>query len=64
MPPHQYVITRRVARAQELLHPDHDLTLAEIAARVGFADQSHFAQDFKRLVGVTSQHFRTSASFS
>src|SRR5262245_53616442 len=33
-------------------------------ARVGFADQSHFAQHFKRLVGVTPRHFRTSASFS
>jgi AraC family transcriptional regulator len=64
VPPHQYVITRRVARAQELLHPDHDLTLAEIAARVGFADHSHFAQHFKRLVGVTPRQFRRSASFS
>jgi len=61
MPPHQYVIARRVARAQPLLHPDHDLALAEIAARVGFSDQSHFSQHFKRLVGVTPRQFRTSA---
>jgi AraC family transcriptional regulator len=61
MPPHQYVIARRVARAQPLLHPDGDLALAEIAARVGFADHSQFAHHFKRVVGVTPRQFRTSA---
>jgi AraC family transcriptional regulator len=63
VPPHRYVIARRVARAQQLLHPDRDLALAEIAAQVGFADQSHFSQHFKRLVGVTPRQFRTSARF-
>jgi len=61
MPPHQYVIARRVARAQQLLHPDRDLALAEIAARVGFSDQSQFSQHFKRVVGVTPRQFRLSA---
>jgi AraC family transcriptional regulator len=61
MPPHQYVIARRVERAQPLLHPDQDLSLAEIAARVGFSDQSQFSHHFKRLVGVTPRQFRTSA---
>ena len=61
MPPHQYVIARRVARAQQLLHPDQDLSLAEIAVRVGFADQSQFTQHFKRVVGVTPGQFRISA---
>ena len=61
MPPHQYVIARRVARAQPLLHPDCDLALGEIAARVGFSDQSQFSHHFKRLVGVTPRQFRTSA---
>jgi AraC family transcriptional regulator len=64
LPPHQYVIARRVARAQELLHPDHDLALAEIAARVGFADHSQFSHHFKRLVGVTPSQFRLSASIA
>jgi AraC family transcriptional regulator len=64
MPPHQYVIARRVARAQQLLHPDQDLALAEIAVRVGFADQSHFSQHFKRVVGVTPRQFRLAARIS
>jgi AraC family transcriptional regulator len=60
-PPHQYLITRRVERAQQLLHADRDLSLAEIAASVGFADQSHFSHHFKRVVGVTPRQFRRSA---
>jgi AraC-like DNA-binding protein len=64
MPPHQHVIASRVARAQQLLHPDRDLSLAEIAARVGFSDQSQFSQHFKRVVGVTPRQFRRSASIA
>jgi AraC family transcriptional regulator len=60
LPPHQYVLARRVERAQQLLRED-DLSLAEVAAGAGFSDQSHFAQHFKRLVGVTPGQFRKSA---
>ena len=58
-PPHQYVIARRVERAQQLLRQDRDLSLAEIAAGAGFSDQSHFSHHFKRLTGVTPGRFRT-----
>ena len=43
LPPHQYVITRRVERAKELLQAGTALSLAEVAAHVGFSDQSHFS---------------------
>ena len=36
-------------------------SLAEVAARVGFSDQSQFTHHFKRLVGVTPGQFRTPA---
>jgi AraC family transcriptional regulator len=61
-PPHQYVIARRVERAQQLLRQDRDLSLAEIAACVGFSDQSQFSHHFKRVIGVTPGRFRTSKS--
>jgi AraC family transcriptional regulator len=61
LPPHQYVITRRVERAKELLQAGTALSLAEVAAHVGFSDQSHFSQHFKRIVGVTPGQFRTPA---
>ena len=58
LPPHQYVIMRRVERAKQLLQGDGDVTLTEVAARTGFSDQSHFSHHFKQLVGVTPGRFR------
>jgi AraC family transcriptional regulator len=60
LPPHQYVIARRVERAQHLLRGDDELGLAEIALRVGFSDQSKFSFHFKRITGVTPGQFRIS----
>jgi AraC family transcriptional regulator len=61
LPPHQYVILRRVERAKQLLLARTDLSLAEVAAHAGFSDQSHFCHHFKRLIGVTPGQFRMSA---
>jgi AraC family transcriptional regulator len=61
LPPHQFVIARRVERAKQLLHAGTDLSLAEVAAHAGFSGQSVFCQHFKRLVGVTPRQFRMSA---
>jgi AraC family transcriptional regulator len=61
LPPHQYVIARRIERAQDLLRGDCELGLAEVAFRVGFLHQSHFSFHFKRIVGVTPGQFRISA---
>jgi AraC family transcriptional regulator len=61
LPPHQYVIARRVERARQLLEAETDLTLAEIAAYAGFSDQSQFSLHFKRLIGVTPGQFRAPA---
>ena len=59
LPPHQYVIARRVERAKQLLHTGSDFSLAEVAAHAGFSDQSQFSDHFKRVVGVTPGQFRT-----
>jgi AraC family transcriptional regulator len=61
LPPHQYLILRRVERAKHLLQAGTDLSLAEVAADAGFSDQSQFSHHFKRLVGVTPGQFRTPA---
>jgi AraC family transcriptional regulator len=58
LPPHQFVIARRVERARRLLQGDDNLPLAQVALRAGFSDQSQFARHFKRLVGVTPGRFR------
>ncbi|MEA2631209.1 MAG: AraC family transcriptional regulator [Chloroflexota bacterium] len=61
LPPHRYVIARRVERAKQLLQRGGDPSLAEVAACAGFADQSVFYHHFRRLVGVTPGRFRTPA---
>ncbi|RYG62984.1 AraC family transcriptional regulator [bacterium] len=50
--PHQYVISRRVERARQLLATSR-LSLAQIALQCGFSDQSHLSRQFKRSLGVT-----------
>lgn len=50
--PHQYVIHQRIERAKTLLSYT-DLTVAEIAAAVGFSNPSHLAHHVRRLLGVS-----------
>src|SRR5215470_11898718 len=50
--PYHYVLQRRVERANFLLSKG-DMTLNEVAGAVGFADQSHLARHFKRIMGVS-----------
>jgi AraC family transcriptional regulator len=59
LPPHQYVLARRVERAKQLLQTERNLSLAHVAAHAGFSDQSQFSHHFKRLTGVTPGQFRT-----
>ncbi len=51
----------RLARAHEMLSDLHllDLPVAEIAARSGFADPSHFARRFRRRFGQSPLQFRS-----
>jgi AraC family transcriptional regulator len=49
---HQYVIRCRVERAKNLLLQGN-ASIAEVAYKVGFANQSHLNRHFKRLLGIT-----------
>jgi AraC family transcriptional regulator len=54
---HQYVIQQRVEKAKSLLRRS-DLSIGEIAQRVGFYDSSHLTRHFKRLTGITPRTMR------
>jgi transcriptional regulator GlxA family with amidase domain len=56
--PHQFQIAMRVELARSLLQ-EH-LPLTEVAARAGFADQSHLNRHFLRKYGFTPGAFRES----
>jgi AraC-like DNA-binding protein len=55
LPPHRYVIARRVERAKHLLQAGTELSLAQVAARAGFSDQGQFSRHLQRHVGVTPE---------
>ena len=55
--PHTYMMCRRLVLAQELVVTT-ELSLAEIALKTGFADQSHFSRRFRNLTGVAPGEFR------
>ena len=48
---------RRIAEAKTLLL-DRDLSVAQIAERVGFSDYNYFTKTFKKLVGVTPSQYK------
>ena len=61
LPPHQYILQRRVQRAQELLLKS-DLEIGTIAERVGFKTAPNLARTFVRVVAITPRDFRRSRS--
>lgn len=54
--PHQYILQQRIKKAQYLLHHSQ-ISISEIAATVGFCDQSHFTKYFKRITGFTPKQY-------
>lgn len=50
-PPHEYQTQVRIAHARKLLSGGH--AILDTALETGFCDQSHFARNFKRIVGMT-----------
>jgi AraC family transcriptional regulator len=57
VPPHRFLLQRRMARARQLLEIS-DLPIAEIALALGFADQSHLTRLFRRETGMTPGQMR------
>lgn len=62
MAPHQFLMSRRIDFAKRLLR-DGQLPLADIAVRIGCANQSHFSTLFHRITGTTPARYRGIAQF-
>jgi AraC family transcriptional regulator len=58
-----YLRRMRIERSKSILQT-RDATIAEVAARLGFSDQSHFTRIFGRLVGVSPGSFARRAKWS
>jgi AraC-like DNA-binding protein len=59
--PSRYVTTLRLDKAKHLL-TDSSRPIVEIALELGFSDQSHFTNVFKRFTSVTPKAYRLSAT--
>ncbi|MBU3056577.1 helix-turn-helix domain-containing protein [Pseudomonas indica] len=57
VPPHRYLLARRLERAQQLLRTTA-LPLGEIALACGFTDASHFSNRFRAALGGTPGQYR------
>lgn len=55
--PQQWQMARRLAQCQHLLK-ESDLSIAQIAAQMGFSDQAHFTRSFRQVVGQTPAAWR------
>lgn len=60
IPPLKYLNTLCVNRAKLLLR-DTDLTVNDIAVRIGFRDPLYFSQLFRKLTGMPPTRYRTSS---
>lgn len=54
----KYFIAQKIERAKELLMYD-ELTLSEIAFRLGYSSVGYLSNQFKKVTGFTPSHFKT-----
>jgi AraC-like DNA-binding protein len=53
----KYIITQKIERAKELLVYG-ELTLSEIAFRLGYSSTQHLSSQFKKITGFTPSYFK------
>jgi AraC family transcriptional regulator len=59
VPPHRYLLERRIERAAELL-AGTDLPVTAVALEVGFASGPHLSRAFRAATGCTPRDYRRS----
>jgi AraC-like DNA-binding protein len=59
LPPSEYLLQYRLMVAEKLLSvPDSNLSIADVAADSGFADQAQFSRHFRRYHGCSPHDYR------
>jgi AraC family transcriptional regulator len=55
--PHHYVLRERIREAQRLLATGRT-AISDVALDLGFSDQSHFSQAFRKMTGTTPKRYQ------
>jgi len=55
--PYKYITNFRINKSKELLK-ESNLSVADIASRVGFGDANNYIREFKKIVGITPLNYR------
>lgn len=55
---HEYILSERMAEAKRLLVTQPQLSVTDVALRVGFTSISHFSRTFRRYVGHSPRAYR------
>lgn len=58
LPPLAMIRRRRLQEAAELLRTDPHVSVAQVAADLGYADQAHLAAEFRTVLGFTPSSYR------
>ncbi len=58
MTPNDYILYMKMTKGMRLLTEERDLTIAEIAYRLGFTNPAYFSKCFKKQFGITPVDFR------
>ena len=61
VPPLAMIRRARLQRAAERLRVDPTVSLAELAADLGYTDQAHLANEFRTVLGLTPSGYRRSS---
>lgn len=64
MPPAEFVLARRLARATKLLTETEAISVKEVSARCGFDNANYFAKVFRRHFGASPTEFRTTGMYA
>lgn len=54
--PHKYLETIRIEKSKKML--EEGTPIIDVALRIGFADQSHYTNLFKALIGLTPRSYQ------
>jgi len=55
--PHHYVLRERIQESQQLLAARR-MSISGVAVSLGFSDQSHFSQAFRKMTGMTPKQYQ------